>query len=97
MSAPLEEDSNVVTTAYMAKKAKFECGKQYFWRVQAVKPAPSEWSATFSFSIQGRPPAPPEPKPTPEPSTPFWVWVVIAIGAILVIVTLVLIMKTRRA
>jgi hypothetical protein len=97
MSAPLEEDSNVVTTAYMAKKAKFECGKQYFWRVQAVKPAPSEWSATFAFSIQARPPAPPTPPEPKEPATPFWVWVVIAIGAILVIVTLVLIFKTRRA
>jgi hypothetical protein len=96
MSAPLEEDSNVTTTAYMAKKAKFDCGKQYFWRVQAVKPAPSEWSATFGFSIQPAPPAPPAQPEPQEPATPFWVWVVIAIGAILVIVTLVLIFKTRR-
>jgi hypothetical protein len=97
MSAPLEEDSNVISTAYMAKKAKFDCGKQYFWRVQAVKPAPSEWSASFAFSIQPRPAAPPAAPEPKEPTTPLWVWIVIAIGAILVIVTLVLIMKTRRA
>ncbi len=97
MSAPLEEDSNVISTAYMAKKAKFDCGKQYFWRVQAVKPAPSEWSASFAFSIQPRPAAPPTAPEPKEPTTPLWVWIVIAIGAILVIVTLVLIMKTRRA
>ncbi len=96
MSAPLEEDSNVITTAYMAKKAKFDCGKQYFWRIQSVKPAPSEWSATFAFSIQPKPAAPPAAPEPKEPTTPLWVWIVIAIGAIVIIVTLILIVTTRK-
>jgi hypothetical protein len=94
MSSPLISTS-VKTTAYQYTGA-VKCNKNYFWRVMAVKPAPSEWSAVFSFMTQPEPPKPPPEKPAPEPVTPFWVWVVIAIGAILVIVTLVLIFKTRR-
>jgi len=61
--------------------------------VMALEPAPSDWSATFSFQTE----AAPEPDvPDKAAPTPLWVWVVIAIGAILVIVTLVLIFKTRR-
>jgi hypothetical protein len=91
MSSPVAS-TNVKGTAYAFTQAK--CNTLYYWRIMAVEPAPSDWSATFSFMTQPAPPPPPAPEP--EPGTPFWVWVVIAIGAILVIVTLVLIFKTRR-
>jgi hypothetical protein len=93
MSSPLVNEVVRESTAYQYTGDP-KCNTNYFWRVMATDPAPSEWSATFSFMTQPEPPAP-EPPAGPEP-TPIWVWVVIAIGAILVIVTLVLIFKTRR-
>jgi len=95
MSSPLVNEVVKGSTAYQyTNKAK--CNTNYFWRVQAESPAPSEWSAVFSFMTQAELPSPPPPPVTPEEATPLWVWVIIAIGAILVIVTLVLIFKTRR-
>jgi hypothetical protein len=93
MSSPLVSTTVTGATAYQYT-GTVKCNTNYFWRVMSTEPAPSEWSATFSFMTQPEPPPPPE-QPGPEP-TPIWVWVVIAIGAILVIVTLVLIFKTRR-
>ena len=93
MSSPLVS-TTVPTTSYQYD-GTVQCNTNYFWRVMAVEPAPSEWSAVFSFMTQ----AEPEeviPEPPPEETTPIWVWVIIAIGAILVIVTLILIFKTRR-
>jgi len=92
MSSPLVS-TTVKGTAYQFTGTA-KCNKNYFWRVMATKPAPSEWSATFSFMTQPEPPPPPPPEPAPE--TPMWVWVVIGIGALLFIVILVLIFKTRR-
>jgi hypothetical protein len=92
MSSPLVS-TTVPTTSYQYD-GKVTCNTNYFWRVMSEEPAPSEWSAVFSFMTQAEPPAPaPEPEP---PGTPIWVWVIIGIGAVLVIVTLVLIFKTRR-
>jgi hypothetical protein len=93
LSSPLVSTTVKGATAYQYT-GKVKCNTNYFWRVMSTAPAPSEWSATFSFMTQPEPPPP--PAPAPEPTTPLWVWVVIAIGAILVIVTLVLIFKTRR-
>lgn len=92
MSSPLVSTS-VKTTAYQYT-GTVKCNKNYFWRVMAVAPAPSEWSAVFSFMTQPEPPPPPAPAPAPE--IPMWVWILIAIGAIFVIVLIVLIFKTRR-
>jgi hypothetical protein len=86
-------EAEVPTPAY-GYYDTLDYGTNYFWRVMALEPAPSDWSATFSFQTEAAPPE--EAGPTPAPPTPFWVWVVIAIGAILAIVTLVLIFKTRR-
>jgi hypothetical protein len=86
------KEAEVTTTAY-EYSGTLNYSTNYFWRVMSLEPAPSDWSATFSFQTEAAPaPVTPE-KPAP---TPVWVWVVIAIGAILVIVTLVLIFKTRR-
>jgi hypothetical protein len=87
------KEADVATTAFEYDGA-LEYSSNYFWRVMSLEPAPSDWSATFSFLTEAAPPV--APGPTPAPPTPMWVWVVIALGAILVIVTLVLIFKTRR-
>jgi len=84
----------VVTTTAYEYDGTLDYSSSYFWRVMALEPAPSDWSATFSFQTKAAPPPPAEPE-KPEP-TPPWVWVVIALGAILIIVTLVLIFKVRR-
>jgi hypothetical protein len=95
MSSPLVSTTVSGATAYQYD-GTVKCNTNYFWRVMAVEPAPSEWSAVFSFMTQAEvEPAPPPPV-TPEPETPMWVWVIIAVGVVLVIVTLVLIVKTRR-
>jgi hypothetical protein len=93
MTQLVKEAEVVNSTAYEYDGA-LEYSTNYFWRAQSMEPAPSDWSATFSFQTEAKPvPVTPTAGPT---TTPVWVWVVIAIGAILVIVTLVLIFKTRR-
>jgi hypothetical protein len=89
----LVRDVDLPTTAYEYDGA-LDYSTNYFWRVQAIEPAPSDWSTTFSFQTEARP-VPPVQQQGSAP-TPVWVWVVIAIGAIQVIVTLVIIFKTRR-
>jgi hypothetical protein len=86
------KEAEVTTTAF-EYDGTLNYSTNYFWRVMSLEPAPSDWSATFSFQTEAAPAEEAPAKPTP---TPVWVWVVIAIGAILVIVTLVLIFKTRR-
>jgi len=87
------KEAEVATTAF-EYDGTLEFSTNYFWRIMSLEPAPSDWSATFSFQTVAKPATTEGPAPTPP--TPLWVWVVIAIGAILVIVTLVLIFKTRR-
>jgi hypothetical protein len=43
-------------------------GTNYFWRVMALEPAPSDWSATFSFRTEAAPP----PAAEAEPQTITW-------------------------
>jgi len=95
MSSPLVSTTVSGATAYQYD-GTVKCNTNYFWRVMAVEPAPSEWSAVFSFMTQAEEEPPPPTPVTPEPETPMWVWVIIAVGVVLVIVTLVLIVKTRR-
>ncbi len=87
------KEAEVATTAF-EYDGTLDNSTNYFWRVMSLEPAPSDWSATFSFQTEAAPAAP-EAAPK-APATPLWVWVVIAIGVILVVVTLVLIFKTRR-
>ena len=86
-------DAEVNATAY-EYEGTLDYSTSYFWRVMSVAPAPSDWSATFSFQTEAAPEAPPAPPPAPE--TPLWAWVVIAIGGILVIATIVLAFMARR-
>jgi len=86
-------DATVTTTAYNYE-GQLDYGQVYFWRVMALEPAPSDWSATFSFHTQAAPAA--APIVPPPPSVPTWVWVFIALGIILIIAVIVLIFRMRR-
>lgn len=86
------KEAVVATTAYNYDGV-LEYGQAYFWRVMALEPAPSDWSATFSFHTKAPPPSAP---PTTAPQTPLWAWVVIVVGLILLITIIVLIFRMRR-
>jgi hypothetical protein len=60
------EDAAVSTT-YYEFNGVLDYNTNYFWRVMALEPAPSDWSATFSFQTEVAPPPPPDV--TPEPFT----------------------------
>jgi hypothetical protein len=87
------KEAEVTTTAY-EYDGELEYGESYFWRVMALEPVPSDWSATFSFQTEAAPLPPTQPAPQPE--TPLWAWVVIAIGLALLIAIIVLIFRARR-
>lgn len=86
-------DAVVTTTAY-EYQGTLDYSTSYFWRVIALEPVPSDWSATFTFQTQAPPPPPPAEPEAAE--TPLWVWVVTALGALLIIAIIVLIFKVRR-
>ena len=86
-------EAEVTTTAY-EYEGTLDYSTSYYWQVMALEPAPSDWSATFSFQTETAPRPP--PPAAPPPVTPLWVWVIIGIGTILITVTLTLIFNTRR-
>jgi hypothetical protein len=88
------KEAEVTTTAYECDE-QLEYGEGYFWRVMALEPAPSDWSATFSFQTEAAPPTPPA-QPAPQSETPTWAWVVIATGLALLIAIIVLLFSARR-
>jgi len=88
------KEAEVPTTAY-GYDGQLEYGQSYFWRVMALEPVPSDWSATFSFMTEAAP-LPPPTQPVLQSETPLWAWVVIAIGLALLIVIIVLIFRVRR-
>ena len=88
------KETEVTTTAY-DYDGQLEYGQSYFWRVMALEPVPSDWSATFSFNTEAAPSAPPA-QPAPQPETPLWAWVVIASGLALLVAIIVLIFGARR-
>jgi hypothetical protein len=85
----------VVTSTAYSYDGELEYGRVYFWRVMALEPTPSDWSATFSFQTEASPPSASVP-PTTTTQTPLWAWVVIVIGLILLITIIVLIFRMRR-
>ena len=86
------QEAVVNTTAYNYD-GELEYSQSYFWRIMALEPAPSDWSATFSFQTEAAPLVAAEP--TSEP-IPVWAWVVIVVGLILLIVIIVLIFRMRH-
>jgi hypothetical protein len=85
-------DDIIGTTAYNYP-GQLEYDQAYFWRVMALEPVPSDWSATFSFRTETAPP----PAAAATPSTmPVWAWAIVVIGLILLAVIIVLIFLMRR-
>ncbi len=87
-------EAEVTTTAY-EYEGTLDYGSSYFWRVMAVEPAPSDWSAVFTFQTEAAPPPAPPATPVP-PATPLWAWAVIAGAGMLVTVIIILIFMIRR-
>ena len=64
-------DDQADTSAY-EYTGRLRPGTAYYWRVMALEPSPSDWSATFTFHTAAAQPSSP---PTKVPGTPAWVWV----------------------
>jgi hypothetical protein len=93
MSDPLVSTAVAGTTAYQYDGA-LKCNKNYFWSVMAVEPAPSEWSAVFSFATGSE--IQPVTRKVILETTPLVVWMILGCGTLLVISILALIIRTRR-
>jgi len=89
-------EAEVATTAYKYE-GMLDHNASYFWRVMAIEPVSSDWSATFNFTTTTAPLSPTTPESELPPVTPLWAWVVIGIGAVLVIMSIILIFKARQA
>jgi len=61
-------EAETTTTAY-EYNGTLDYSANYFWRVMCVEPAPSDWSATFSFVTE---PVPPPSAPAAKAPTSFW-------------------------
>jgi hypothetical protein len=83
----------VVTSTVYDYDGELVYSQAYFWRVMALEPAPSDWSATFSFQTEA---APASSQAVPAPQTPLWAWVFIVIGLILLIAIIALIFRMRH-
>jgi hypothetical protein len=81
------------TTAYQYL-GTLDYDTSYFWRVMAVEPAPSDWSAVFTFHTISQP-APSAP-PVAAAAMPVWAWVAIAVGSVLVIAVVVLLVMAHQ-
>lgn len=90
----IAEDTTGASTGY-EYEGTLDYSSSYFWRVMAVEPAPSDWSAVFTFQTEAAPPPAPPAAPVP-PATPLWAWVVIAGAGMLVTVIIILIFMIRR-
>jgi hypothetical protein len=94
------------STAY-TYDGRLENDTSFFWRVQAEKPVPGDWSAVFNFRTAAKPAPPVTPPPlspvvtnyTQPPSdetTPTWVWALISILALLTTVTIAYVTLTWK-
>ena len=96
MSDPLVSDIVTGSTAYHYMKS-IKCNTNNFWRVMALEPVESEWSATFSFMTQATEMpsmSQREIQTSGTSKTPVWAWILIALGTIGC--TNVLIIAVRR-
>ncbi|MBM4452277.1 MAG: hypothetical protein FJ024_07385 [Chloroflexi bacterium] len=82
------------TTSAYSYQGTLEYGTSYYWRVMAVEPTPSDWSAVFTFHTMEAP-APATP-PSPAQVVPLWAWVVVAAGSVFIIAVVVLLVMSRR-
>ncbi len=93
MSNPIVSTGVIGTSAY-SYNGKLECNQDYYWRVEAVEPSPSDWSAVFSFRTQPAR-AQLQSVSVDQVQIPAWVWLVIAASVLVIIFMFILIIKTR--
>ncbi len=90
-------------TAYVYP-GELDWGRTYFWRVRALKPAPSEWTVA-SFTVIGEtqalslgpPPVLDLAPGAPSSATPQWVWLVIGLFGVLNVLIIFWIVSKRRS
>lgn len=82
-------EAEVSTSAY-EYSGILDYNTNYFWRVMALEPFPSDWSATFCFQTEA---APALPSPQAPQAATLWPWIIIAIGVILNIGLFILILR----
>jgi hypothetical protein len=90
-------EADVYTTGY-TYDSTLDYSTNYFWRVMALEPAPSDWSATFSFQTEAAPtPVPPEvpPQPTAWPPTLIAIIVMIVTACVGTVVWLIIAREKR--
>jgi len=85
-------EAEVANTAY-EYEGTLDYSASYFWRVMAIQPAPSEWSATFSFRTQAQPAV---AEPAPKRPLAKWIWPLIAVLTALFICIIVFIVVKPR-
>ena len=95
MSMPLVS-TEVNTTAY-AYKGVTKCNSAYYWRVMATQPAPSEWSAVFSYKSAAAVELAARQEKLPVTKTPLFVWVMIAISLLFIVAMGIMIVTITRA
>jgi hypothetical protein len=97
MSAPIVS-KEVSGTAYIYEGA-LKCDSNYFWRVKATDPFPSEWSTTFTFVTQPAETPVPTVVQEKQPENDVFsraVLIMIVVCSLLGICIIVLIIVTRR-
>jgi hypothetical protein len=72
----------IIGTSYQYE-GKLKCNTNYFWRVMAIEPVFSDWSATFSFSTKTNVTPSPTPILPKQTTIPFWIWPVIVVFTLL--------------
>ncbi len=94
MTNPLVS-TEVLNTSY-EYAGDVKCNTNYFWRVMAVEPFNSEWSATFTFKTNAEP-SPAQIPPIHSKSTlpSIWLWIVIFIYVVLLIAIIIFFKLTR--
>ncbi len=83
-------ETELPTTSYNYE-GTLDYNTVYFWRVMAIEPEVSEWSATFCFQTETEPAL--VPLPQKAAATPVWAWTLIVIGAILDICLFIIILR----
>lgn len=91
--AQIMAEADVPTTAYEYQGTLYY-GTSYYWRVMAVEPVPSDWSAVFTFHTISEPAS--SVPPAAAAAIPVWAWVVMAVGSVLVIAVVVLLVMAHQ-
>jgi len=98
------KEAEVNTTGY-EYTGTLDYDTNYFWRVMAMEPAPSDWSATFSFQTAAAPASEPgalsktklrDLSNSPIADVYLWLYVIIAISIALLIAWLVVMIAISK-